>query len=226
MKHKWILLMFLVGLLVMIYPHVAQLVNSQLQRNQVEEFRTALDDMPADEVQRLIERARQYNEEIAVDTAGLRDPWGDQEELVTAYRDLGFGDEEMFGALEIPKLNLRTPIYLGSSEAVLSKGVGLVEGSSLPLGGLNTHTVLAGHRGMPTIPMFRDLDRLKSGDVFYIHTMNETLEYRVILQEVIYPDETDSLEIQEGRDLATLLTFHPYRYNYQRLLVHGERVEK
>ncbi|MET3576692.1 class C sortase [Bhargavaea ullalensis] len=225
MKHKWSILLFAAGLIILAYPHIAQLVNNRIQHNQVDEFRTALDDLPDEEVVRLIDRAREYNEDIAEESTGLRDPWGDQEEWINAYRDLGFDDNEMFGALEIPKLNVRTPIYLGSSEAVLSKGVGQVEGSSLPLGGLGTHTVLAGHRGMPTIPMFRDLDRLQAGDVFFIHTVEETLEYRVVAQEVIYPDDTDSLEIQDGRDLATLLTCHPYRHNYQRLLVHGERVE-
>ncbi|SEI94720.1 sortase A [Bhargavaea ginsengi] len=225
MKHKWSLVLFAIGLLILLYPHIAQFTNSQLQRTQVEEFRTTLDDLPDDDVENLLDRARQYNEEISRDLEGLRDPWGDHQELMTTYHDLGFDDKNMFGAIEIPKLNLWIPIYLGSSEAVLSKGVGQVEGSSLPLGGTSTHTVLAGHRGMSTKAMFRDLDQLYPGDVFYIHTMGETLEYRVTEQEVIYPTDTDSLEIREGKDLATLLTCHPYRHNYQRLLIHGERAE-
>src|SRR5690606_37410216 len=103
-------------------------------------------------------------------------------------------------------------------------GIGQVEGTSLPLGGLNTHLVLAGHRGMGTKEMFRNIDKLDAGDTFYIHTMHATLTYEVYDQSIIYPHETDILEIQEGKDLVTLLTCHPYRHNYQRLLIHAKRL--
>jgi len=223
-KYKGIILLFAAGLVIMAYPHIAQLVNRELQHRQAEDFRTVLDGMSDSDITELMKRARRYNEDIHEDLDGLRDPWGDQQALMVSYHEtMGFGDEDAFGALEIPKLNLHTPIYLGSSEAVLSKGIGQVEGSSLPLGGTSTHTVLAGHRGMWTKTMFRHLDQLRPGDLFYVHTIDGKLTYRVTSQQVIYPDETDSLEIQEGKDLATLLTCHPYPQNYQRLLVHAER---
>ncbi len=226
MKHKGIMSIFIVGLLIMAYPHIAQIMNNYFQKNQVEEFQSGLGDLSDDEINELMERAQSCNKEIYYDLDGFRDPWGDNQEKLTAFNDcLGLDDDEVFGAIEIPKLKLMIPIYLGSSEEVLSKGIGQVEGSSLPLGGESTHTVLAGHRGMGTKAMFRNIDELNEGDVFYILTMNETLTYRVMKQEVIYPHETDSLEIVEDKDLATLLTCHPYRHNYQRLLIHGERDE-
>lgn len=131
----------------------------------------------------------------------------------------------MFSAIEIPKLELMIPIYLGSSDEILNRGVGQVEGSSLPLGGNSTHSVLVAHRGMGTKAMFRNVDELHEGDIFLIHGNTGTLKYQLTAQRVIYPHETASLEIEEDKDLATLLTCHPYRYNYQRLLIHAEQVE-
>ena len=225
-KNKKIVLLFILGLLILLYPHIAQFVNNYLQKNQVEDFLSGLEDLSEDEINKLMEQAQKCNKEIYYDLNGFRDPWGDHQEKLMAFNEcLGFDDDEIFGAIEIPKLKLVIPIYLGSSEEVLSKGVGQVEGSSLPLGGKSTHTVLAGHRGMGTKAMFRNIDELNDGDVFYIHTMNETLTYKVLSQEIIYPHETESLEIVKGKDMATLLTCHPYRHNYQRLLIHGERYE-
>lgn len=226
-KYRGLIILFGLGLLILLYPHIAQIVNNYLQKNQVEQFQNGLDDLSEEEINELMAKAQQCNEEVYYNIDGFRDPFGDNQEKLTAFNEcLGFDDDDIFGAIEIPKLKLVIPVYLGSSEEVLSKGIGQVEGSSLPLGGESTHTVLAGHRGMGTKAMFRNVDELKDGDVFYIHTMNGTLTYQVYGQKVIYPDETDSLEIQEDKDLATLLTCHPYRHNYQRLLIQAERAEQ
>lgn len=119
---------------------------------------------------------------------------------------------------------MEIPVYLGTSEEELSKGIGHIEGSSLPIGGMNTHTVLAGHRGMGTKAMFRNLDALESGDAFYIFTMNEKLKYVVNDIRVILPHETQGLHVIEGEDLASLITCHPYRSNSHRLVVQGKRI--
>ena len=212
------------GLSILVYPYVAQWTNGYIQKKHVNQFQQEMEQFSEAELNQLMERAQQCNEEIYYDSKGFRDPFGDNEEKLQAFQScLDIEDETVFGAIEITKLKLVIPIYLGSSEEVLSKGIGQVEGSSLPIGGESTHTVLAGHRGMGTKEMFRNIDELKEGDVFYIHTMNETLPYQVYNQQVIYPHETNSLEMQEGEDLATLLTCHPYRHNYQRLLVQGKR---
>lgn len=239
-KRSTIVGLFLTGLIILLYPHIAQWINSKLQKGQVDEFRSV--EMTEEEFDEIMEKAKACNEEIYYDSEGFRDPFGDNEEKLQQFQEcLGLGTglnkkgaktkdnmdemDNMFAAIEIPKLKLVIPIFLGSSEEILRKGIGQVEGSSLPVGGSSTHTVLAGHRGMGTKAMFRNVDELYPGDVFYIHTFGETLTYEVYDQNIIYPDETDSLEIEENRDLATLLTCHPYRHNYQRLLIHAERKE-
>lgn len=221
-KKSTIIIIFILGLLILLYPHIAQWVNGYLQKGQVEDFQEI--DMSDAELDELMEKAKKCNEQIYYDSEGFRDPFGDNEEKLQKFKAcLDLYDEEMFAAIEIPKLQLVIPIFLGATDEILSKGIGQVEGSSLPVGGNSTHTVLSGHRGMGTKAMFRNVDELHPGDIFYIHTLEETLTYEVYNQNVIYPDETDSLEIEENRDLATLLTCHPYRHNYQRLLIHAER---
>ena len=133
-------------------------------------------------------------------------------------------DTEVFGILEVPILSLKVPIYLNSSNDALNLGVGLVSGSSLPIGGKETHTVLAGHRGLWAQEMLRHADRMVVGELFYIHVLGETLTYRVFTQTIIEPYETDVLEIESERDLATLITCHPFPTDKQRLLIRGERI--
>lgn len=147
--------------------------------------------------------------------------------LTNSNNSINFNSgNDYVAAIDIPKLNLEIPIYLGTSNRKLAKGVGQVEGSSLPIGGENSHTVLAGHRGMGIKEMFRNLDKLKVNDIFHIHTLAGKLEYRVYDVKVILPHETESLYIQEGRDLASLVTCHPYRSNSHRLVVQGERINE
>lgn len=221
-KKSTIIGIFFIGLIIFLYPHIAQWINAKLQKGQVDDFRDM--EMSEAELNELMEKAQVCNEKIYYDSEGFRDPFGDNEEKLQQFQEcLGLYDEDMFAAIEIPKLKLVIPIFLGSTDEILSKGIGQVEGSSIPIGGESTHTVLAGHRGMGTKAMFRNVDELLPGDVFYIHTLGESLVYEVYDQNIIYPDETESLEIEEDRDLATLLTCHPYRHNYQRLLIHAER---
>ncbi len=223
-KNSTIIILFILGTLILLYPHAAQWVNGYLQKGQVETFQN--DKMSDKELNELIEKANQCNDQIYYDSEGFRDPFADEEEKLQQFKTcLDLYDEEMFAAIEIPKLQLVIPIFLGATDDILNKGIGQVEGSSLPVGGNSTHTVLSGHRGMGTKAMFRNVDELNPGDVFYIHTPAETLTYEVFDQNVIYPDETDSLEIEDDKDLATLLTCHPYRQNYQRLLIYAERKE-
>lgn len=172
-----------------------------------------------------LELATLWNQEIYYNDKGLHDPFEESNDKLEQFRAcLGIEDDEIFSAIEIPKLELMIPIYLGSTDDILNKGVGQVEGSSLPLGGASTHSVLAAHRGMGTKAMFRNVDELEPGDNFIIHGSTGPLEYEVTKQRIIYPHETASLEIEEDKDLTTLLTCHPYRYNYQRLLIHAERI--
>ena len=116
------------------------------------------------------------------------------------------------------------PIYHGTDEGVLQIAIGHIEGSSLPVGGVNTHCVLSGHRGLPSAKLFSNLDKLEEGDVFMIRTLDQTLTYEVDQIRIVLPDEVDDLKIEEGKDLCTLVTCTPYGINTHRLLVRGHRV--
>jgi len=129
------------------------------------------------------------------------------------------------GYIDIPKINVYLPIYHGSSEEILQKGVGHLQNTSLPIGGKSTHAVLTGHRGLATATLFTDLDQLVQGDLFYIHILNGELVYRVDQIKVVELEDTSDLVIQQGEDYVTLVTCTPYGINTQRLLVRGTRVE-
>lgn len=129
------------------------------------------------------------------------------------------------GYIEISKINIKLPIYQGTSEEVLSRGLGHLDYSSLPVGGENTHTILTGHRGLPSAKLFTDLDKLSEGDRFYIHSLDKVLAYKVDQIKIVLPHETDDLQIVENKDYTTLITCTPYGVNTNRLLVRGERVE-
>lgn len=226
-------ILLVIGIMIIASPRILQIVNNYIQKSEVSEFKKSVENFTEDEIEVLMDRAEICNEEVFYGDDGFRDPWGDNQDKLVSFnkclaeeRDFSFNfDEDMFGALEIPKLKLVIPIYLGSSHEVLNKGVGQVEGSSLPLGGESTHTVLSAHRGMWTKTMFRSIDNLHDGDQFLIHTLKGSLTYEVYRQKVIYPDQTEFLEIEENKDLATLLTCHPYGFNHQRLLIQAERID-
>lgn len=128
------------------------------------------------------------------------------------------------GYVEIPDIDVNLPIYHGTSEEVLQDGAGHLEASSLPVGGEGTHAVISAHRGLPSAKLFSDLDELETGDVFFIHILNETHAYQVDQIQVVKPDELDSLRVVDGQDLVTLLTCTPYAVNTHRLLVRGVRI--
>ena len=135
---------------------------------------------------------------------------------------LNIGD--VMGYVEIPKINVNLPIYQGTTEEVLSRGVGQLNESSLPVGGENTHTVLTGHRGLPSALMFTHLDKVEQNDIFYIHSLDKILAYKVDQIKVVLPNETEDLLVVQGQDYATLITCTPYGVNTHRLLVRGHRV--
>jgi len=129
------------------------------------------------------------------------------------------------GYIEIEKIGVNLPIYHGVSEAVLQVGAGHIEGSSLPIGGIGTHCIISGHRGLPSAMLFTDLDKLEIGDVFLINILDETLTYEINQILTVEPDQVDSLEIDKDKDLCTLVTCTPYGVNSHRLLITGTRVE-
>lgn len=139
---------------------------------------------------------------------------------------LNIGGDEMMGYVDIPSIGVSLPIYHYTTDDVLSKGVGHLYGTSLPVGGENTHSVITGHRGLPSSKLFTDLDKVKVGDVFSIYVLGEELDYQVDQIDIVLPDEISSLSIEPGKDLVTLVTCTPYGVNTHRLLVRGHRIEK
>lgn len=224
-RNRWLMFMFLIGLLIFIYPHAAQYINGKIQKVEADQFKKQQRTLSNEYINETVMTARKCNELIFTNEGQFQDPFTD------SYRQIHYeqckeiiNEGEHFATIEIPKLQLEIPIFLGATENELSQGIGQVDGSSLPIGGESTHTVLAGHRGMGTKAMFRNLDELTTNDIFYIHTLEGRLQYKVNDVEVILPHETDNLCIHEGEDLASLITCHPYRHNSHRLVVHGKRI--
>lgn len=229
-KNKFIIVLFILGLLVLSYPYISQFVNNKLQEREVQQFNHTKEELNTEEVIQHLKSADQYNESIFDGQDGFRDPFAEEVDEFEYENELieeGLNEDgnKLISTIEIPTMDLSIPIYLGTTEASLSRGVGQVEGTSLPVGGGSTHTVLAGHRGMGTKEMFRNLNNLHEGDTFLIHTLKDTLKYKVYKTDVVLPHETEELEIFKDKDLASLITCHPYRQNTHRLVIYGERIE-
>ncbi|MFA9493993.1 class C sortase [Streptococcus sp. E17BB] len=215
--------LFLAGFLIMSYPFVSQLYY-RIQANNVNtQFDQAVAKLDNEELSRRYKLAQAFN--AALKPRELQDPFTDDEkkEGMTEYANM-LKINEQIGYVSIPKIDQKIPMFVGVSDAVLEKGAGLLEGTSLPVGGSNTHTVISAHRGLPNARLFTDLDKLKKGDVFYIHVLDTVLAYEVDQIKVVEPDNFDPILIEEGKDYATLLTCTPYMINTQRLLVRGKRI--
>lgn len=223
-----ICIIFLAGLSLLLYPFVANQWNNYRQKQLISNYEQVVSDKEAAEgIDYDAERkkAEEYNEAllpcVLPDSFALAESSG----VDPVYMNtLNIAGDEMMGSVEIPKINIKIPIYHTTEEEVLNKGAGHLEGSSLPVGGANTHAVISAHRGLPSASLFTDLDQLKEGDHFLIHVLNETLCYEVDKISVVKPEDTTALAVEDGQDLVTLLTCTPYGVNTERLLVRGHRV--
>lgn len=223
-----ICIIFLAGLSLLLYPFVANQWNNYRQKQLISNYEQVVSDKEAAEgIDYDAERkkAEEYNEAllpcVLPDSFALAESSG----VDPVYMNtLNIAGDEMMGSVEIPKINIKIPIYHTTEEDVLNKGAGHLEGSSLPVGGANTHAVISAHRGLPSASLFTDLDQLKEGDHFLIHVLNETLCYEVDKISVVKPEDTSALAVEDGQDLVTLLTCTPYGVNTERLLVRGHRV--
>ncbi|CYW74701.1 sortase-like protein [Streptococcus suis] len=215
-------LIFVFGLLITVYPLISQFYYRYESDREVESFYEQAQQLPSEEVSKRLEKARAYNQTL--DPSKMQDPYSEEEKAGIAEYARMLEVKEKIGFVEIPKINERIAIYAGTTEDVLQKGAGHLEGSSLPVGGESTHTVISAHRGLPNASLFTNLDRLKIGDQFYIHNIAETLAYEVDQILVVEPSDFDPVIVQSGEDYATLLTCTPYMINSHRLLVRGHRV--
>lgn len=214
-------LIFLAGLSLLLYPAVSDFWQSRIQAQAAADYRERAAAMEAEEAQTLLEEAQAYNETLA----GKEERFFlTEEEQETYDRLLTVAGTEAIGTVEIPAIHVYLPIYHGTSDEVLRMGVGHLEGTSLPVGGEGTHSVISGHRGLPSARLFTELDKLEEGDIFMLAVLGETLTYEVDQILTIEPDELDALAIEEGKDYCTLMTCTPYGVNTHRLLVRGHRI--
>lgn len=222
-KKNWkIILIFILGLMIAIYPIISNYYYTVENNNQVKDFQEAVAEMPDKEVLERIDLAKAYND--TRDPSRLADPYTEREKKGVENYARMLEVREKIGYIDVPKINQQIPVYAGTSEDVLQHACGHLEGTSLPIGGKDTHAVITAHRGLPQVKLFRDLDKMEVGDLFFFTNVKETLAYKVDQILVVEPWDFEPVLVVEGKDLMTLLTCTPYMINSHRLLVRGHRV--
>ena len=217
-----LVLILLTGVSLLLYPTVSDYWNSFHQSQAIASYVEAVAEIDNTDYEKMWQEAVAYNEKLK-DNSGRWTPT--DEELEEYERLLNVSDTGIMGYIEIPKIKVSLPIYHGTDEAILQIAIGHIPGSSLPVGGKGTHCVVSGHRGLPSAKLFTDLDQLEEGDLFMMRILDETLTYEVDQVRIVEPEELSDLEIDEDKDLCTLVTCTPYGINSHRLLVRGHRVE-
>ena len=224
-KSMGLVLLFLIGLSILLYPTVSNRWNEYRAKQLIAEYSEvkSADSDPAaydEEMKKALAYNTQVFKEAVPDAFSVRDGIDDPE-----YDGmLNLNGDGLMGSVEIPTIDCVVPIYHYTTESSLEKGAGHLFGSSLPVGGESTHCVISAHRGLPQAKLFTDLNLVKEGDVFYFHILGDTLAYQVYSIETVEPEEVSSLAVIEGEDLATLVTCTPYAVNSHRILVHGKRI--
>ena len=217
-----LLSVFVLGLSLLLYPSFSNYWNSFHSSRAIGSYAEQVSGLDEDRYQHLWQSANDYNQSLR----RRPNPYVLTDELAeTYYSLLDVGGTGIMGYIEIPTLSVSLPIYHGTSDAVLQIAVGHLEWTSLPVGGENTHCVLSGHRGLPSAKLFTNLDKLVVGDTFILRILDEILTYEVDQILIVEPHDTTALQVEEGKDLCTLVTCTPYGVNSHRLLVRGHRVE-
>ena len=223
-KHKTVIFLtlgFLVGICILLYPAFSDFWNSKTQSRAITDYESVLDTLDENDYNAILEQAYAYNKALYE----MNYPLMDYKKIPGYYDTLNITDSDMMGYLKIDRIDVELPIYHSTSDNVLNKGIGHLEGSSLPVGGKNSHSIMSAHRGLPSSKLFTDLDRLEIGDTFQIIILNQVLTYQVDFIKVIEPSDFSNLQIIEGGDYCTLFTCTPYGINTHRLLVRGVRIE-
>ena len=217
-----------IGLALVLYPWISEYLYEYGVQSLVESYESDNNDMDDSEKEEQLRLAREYNEALLKANIKLTDPFSLEDQAGGEFNYdsiLNYNKNGVMGFIDIPKIDVYLPIYHGTSNEVLEKGIGHLENTSFPIGGESTHAVISGHTGLNTAKMFTDLTSMELDDQFYIDILGDTLAYKVINIEVVEPDDVSSLSIQDGKDLVTLVTCTPYGINSHRLLVTGERTE-
>lgn len=227
---------FLIGLLIFLYPSIADYWNSFHQTRAIMTYSETVSKMSSEDYEKEIHEALNYNAELA--KQGIN--WNMSDSDIEVYNDvLNFTGNGNMGYIKIDKIKVMLPIYHGMSESVLQTSIGHIEGTSFPVGAYSydyekgrvtdpsdgSHCVLSGHRGLPSAKLFSDLDKLVEGDTFNLNILGETYTYQVDQIRVVLPTDLSEIQIVEGKDYCTLVTCTPYGINTHRLLVRGHRVD-
>lgn len=219
------ILVLLIAFSVLLYPTISNYLYEKNSSRAVDNYDDTSEKLDEARRQAILQEAREYNARLVGGTRIAGDTFHTKEETTSEYDQLLRMDVSgMMGYIIIPKIEVELPIYHTTSEAVLQSGIGHFPSSSLPVGGESTHSVLTGHRGLPSKILFTDLDKLVEGDVFYIKILGETFAYQVDQILTVLPEDTKALSIEPGRDYVTLVTCTPYAVNTHRLLVRGVRI--
>ena len=213
---------FLIGISLVLYPAFSNYWNSKTQTRAIVNYESVLEYMEPEDYSAIFQQAYDYNKQLSESEIN---PLLYPERFPGYWDTLNVTDFGMIGYLKIPRIGVELPVYHGTSPEVLNYGVGHLEGSSLPVGGESTHSVMSAHRGLPSAKLFTDLDRVELGDTFQIVVLDQILTYQVDRIKTIYPNEIEDLQIVEGKDYCTLFTCTPYGINTHRLLVRGIRIE-
>lgn len=216
-------LVLLIGLSLLLYPTVADYINSLDYKKDIEDYQQEVQKLDDTTRQELLTAAYEYNAALLERSTRIGELTAEQ--LAEYESLLDPSDNGMMGYIEIEKAGIYLPVYHGTEESVLQAGIGHIEGSSLPVGGVGTHAILSGHTGLPSSKLFSNIDQLKTGDTFELHILGEVLTYQVESTVVLLPEEAEKQEIDPQRDLCTLMTCTPYGINSHRLLVTGVRIE-
>lgn len=213
---------FFAGLSVLLYPAVSSFWNSKTQSEAIIDYETILNSYQPEDYSLVFDAAEDYNAQLA----SLDYPLREYSELETAYDEtLDITGTGMLGYLRIPKINQELPVYHGTSDTVLNVAAGHFQGTSFPIGGKNTHSVVSAHRGLPTATLFTYLDRLEIGDTFSFTILDREVTYEVDQIRIVEPNDVELIQIEEGKSYCTLLTCTPYGINTQRLLVRGHQID-
>ena len=219
-------LAFILGISLMFYPMICNLINRSTYHYIINNYDDEVENTSSVDKEKMLEDAVYYNSKL--NNSSIKDVFStDDVSHDSVYETLlNITDDGLMGYIDIPKINVKLPIYHGTVNDVLNKGVGHLKGSSLPVGGVGTHSILAAHRGLPSSKLFSDLDKVNIGDKFYISILDKKLVYQVDNVVIVKPSEFDLLEIDKNKDYITLVTCTPYGVNSHRLLVRGIRIEE
>lgn len=213
---------FFVGLCVLLYPTVSDFWNEKRQSQAIINYDDLIVNLTPEDYTAHFEKADDYNQKLSL----ISEPFLGHKAIADLYYDtLDVNGDGMMGYITIEKIKVQLPIYHGTTDKVLNSAVGHVEGSSLPVGGVGTHTVLSAHRGLPSAKLFTNLDKLTNGDIFTIRILDRTITYQVDQVLIVLPEKVNDLYAQPGEDYCTLVTCTPYGVNTHRMLVRGTRIE-